>query len=270
MTSTFSLDGRSDGRSFTIDAFPPAALKYPHGYAIVAVDVIRATTTAITAVSMGRRCFMAPTADDASMIAQDLPNPILAGELGGNVPFGFEMNNSPADVAGRTDVERPLILVTSSGTLLAHNASLSGHGFVACLRNYLPTARHLATRYKRIALIGAGSRAEFREEDQACCAKLGLALRGLGFAPENDETHEMVSRWENEEPEGWMVSNSVRFLRSTGQEDDLAFVRAHQSDLDQVFQIQGDGEVLAVASVEAGEDPAIGPGGAKSDPGETS
>jgi len=236
-------EGPSDNRTFVIDAFPPAALKYDHGYAIVAVDVIRATTTAITAVALGRRCFMAPTVDDASVIARDLENPLLAGELGGNMPVGFEMDNSPAEIAAREDVERPLILVTTSGTLLAHNASHSGHGFIACLRNIAPTARYLSTRYRRIAIIGAGSRAEFREEDQACCARIAAALRDLGFRPANDETATLVARWEAEPADAWLVSNSVGFLRRTGQERDLEFVLAHQSDLEGVFRVHGDGEV---------------------------
>lgn len=246
MTHSHSPAGQREHRTYVIDAFPDAALKYAHGYAVVAVDVIRATTTAVTAVSMGRRCFMAPNVDEAAIIARDLENPVLAGELGGNMPFGFEMDNSPAVVAGRHDVERPLILVTSSGTLLAHNAALSGHGFLACLRNYEPTARYLATRYHRIAIIGAGSRAEFREEDQACCTYVARALRDAGFSPENDETAKLEARWQEEPEDGWMVSNSVRFLQRTGQEHDLEFVRAHQSDLNGVFRIEVDGEVLAV------------------------
>jgi len=243
MTPSEPPQGRADTRTFVIDSFPPAALKYDHGYAIVAVDVIRATTTAVTAVATGRRCFMAPTVDDASMIAQDLEHPLLAGELGGNMPVGFEMDNSPAEIAARDDVGRPLILVTTSGTLLAHNASLSGHGFIACLRNVAPTARYLATRYRRVAIIGAGSRAEFREEDQACCARLGMALRDLGFEAANDETAGLLARWEAEPDDGWLVSNSVRFLRSTGQERDLEFVLGHQSDVEGVFRVHGDGEV---------------------------
>ncbi len=33
--------------------------------------------------------------------------PLLVGELGGNMPFGFDLNNSPAALADRTDVAAP-------------------------------------------------------------------------------------------------------------------------------------------------------------------
>ena len=37
-----------------IDCFPSSVAKYRTGYTVVAIDVIRATTTAITAVLSGR------------------------------------------------------------------------------------------------------------------------------------------------------------------------------------------------------------------------
>ena len=58
-------------KSVIIDYLPESVHKYRSGWAIVAVDVIRATTTAVTAVSTGRRCFPAPTVEAALAIARD-------------------------------------------------------------------------------------------------------------------------------------------------------------------------------------------------------
>src|SRR5580698_10657034 len=93
-----------------IDSFPESVRKYRRGWAIVVVDVIRAATTAITAVMTGRRCFPAPTLEAALTIARGLDNPLLAGDSRGTTPAVFEMENSPAQVAIRTDTHRPLIL----------------------------------------------------------------------------------------------------------------------------------------------------------------
>src|SRR5262245_29159930 len=71
---------------------------------VVAVDVIRATTTAITAISTGRKCHVAPTLEAAFATASRLPSPLLAGELGGDMPDGFHMTNSPAQMAARRDI----------------------------------------------------------------------------------------------------------------------------------------------------------------------
>ena len=48
-------------KTVVIDCFPESMETYRDGYAIVAVDVIRATTTAVTSVALGRKCFPAPT-----------------------------------------------------------------------------------------------------------------------------------------------------------------------------------------------------------------
>src|SRR5262249_9710473 len=110
-------------KSVVVDYLPESVSRYRPGWAIVAVDVIRATTTAITAVAAGRRCFPAPTIEAALALAQEFNNPLLAGESGGEVPVDFEMDNSPAQLVLRTDTHRPLVLVSSSGTRVIHEAA---------------------------------------------------------------------------------------------------------------------------------------------------
>jgi len=71
-----------------IDCFPESAKKYRFGYAVVAVDVIRATTTAVTAVSLGWRCFPTPSLEAVGPLAARLDNPLLAGRWAGICPTG--------------------------------------------------------------------------------------------------------------------------------------------------------------------------------------
>ena len=90
-------------KTVVIDCFPERVEAYRNGYALVAVDVIRATTTAVTCVTLGRRCFPVPSLEEAVPLAARLPNPLLVGELGGSMPYGFDLNNGPADLESRTD-----------------------------------------------------------------------------------------------------------------------------------------------------------------------
>src|ERR1043166_2774538 len=113
-------------KSVIIDCLPEQASKYGTDWAIVAIDVIRATTTAITAVADGRRCFPAPTVEAAFEIARGLDRPILAGENGGTMPDGFEMDNSPAEVFSRPDTRPPLPPVLSSPSRLNHKNDTCG------------------------------------------------------------------------------------------------------------------------------------------------
>jgi len=226
--------------SVVIDCFPESVRRYREGYAIVAIDVIRATTTAVTAVASGRRCFFAPSIEKAHFLAAHLDNPLLVGEIGGNMPDGFDINNSPAEIALRTDTMRPMILVSSTGAQLLHNLKDCGTGYVACFRNYGAVINHLIKRHSHIAVIGAGSRGEFREEDQMCCAWIADGLMKAGYKPEDDRTAEVVNRWRDASVEACTLGNSAAYLQKSGQIRDLEFILTHVNDLDSMFMVKED------------------------------
>lgn len=237
--------------SVAIDCFPESALNYRHGYAIVAVDVIRATTTIATAVSMGRRCFTVPSLEAARRLSARLCNPLLAGELGGAVPQGFEMSNSPAELALRTDTSRPLVLLSSSGTKLIHLAQGSEAVYIACFRNFEFLSRYLVGRHSHVAVIGAGSRGEFRGEDQMCCAWIARQLMDSGYVAENPETEAMVERWRRVPPGAILSGASADYLMRSGQSRDLEFILAHIADLDWGIALEG-GEIVGHTFMEGG------------------
>ena len=223
--------------SVVIDCFPASVSKYAGTHAIVAVDVIRATTSAVTAVMAGRRCFPVATLADAQLMKEALGDCLLAGELGGDVPEGFDLNNSPVELSQPDEQGRPVVLLSTSGTQLICSSAAAGPAYVACFRNYRATAEALVGRHPKIAVIGAGSRNEFREEDQMCCAWIAEALIAAGYNSENLLTSEVVQRWSGAPPEACVEGNSAKYLRRTGQLHDLQFVLDHVNDVDRVFVI---------------------------------
>jgi 2-phosphosulfolactate phosphatase len=234
-------------RTVVVDCFPQRAAAYVATHAIVAVDVIRATTTAVTAAWTGRRCFPVPTLEAAVPLAARLENPLLVGELGGNPPYGFHLTNSPAQVAGRPDIERPMILLSTSGTPLMWEARGARAAFAACLRNVTAQAEHLAATEERVAVIGAGSRNEFRDEDALCCGWIARALVERGFAPEDERTARHVEAWSGADVDAAATGHSAEYLRRTGQVSDLEFILTHVDDLAAVFPVRG-AEVTAVST----------------------
>jgi 2-phosphosulfolactate phosphatase len=231
-------------KSVVIDCLAESAHRYRDGWAIVVVDVIRATTTAITAASTGRRCFPAPSVEAALALAGRFENPLLAGESNGAMPASFEMDNSPAQLAGRTDIHRPLILVSSSGTRVIHEAAGCDAVYLACFRSYSLLSAHLIRHHRRVAVIGAGTKGEFREEDQICCAWIAAALIARGYQAESTQTEDVLRRWRDAPPTACLCSRSVDFLKRTGQLGDLDYILSHIDDLRQVFEIRN-GEVSA-------------------------
>ena len=216
------------------------------GWTIVAVDVIRAATTAVTAVDSGRRCFPVPSIEAAVPLAARLENPVLAGELGGSMPYGFHLQNSPTEIASLEDGDRPVILLATSGTRLMCEAAMHGAAHVACLRNVRAAAGELEQNHEAVMVLGADSRGEFRDEDQLCCARIARALIESGFEARDAFTEEIVERWGDAPDDAFTSGRSSDYLRRSGQEHDLEFVLSHIADLDAAFEVSH-GEVVRVA-----------------------
>src|SRR5260370_40265321 len=233
-------------KSVVIDYLPESARRYRSGWAIVAVAAIRASAPAIPAPATWRRCFPAPTGDAALVVAQGLYNPLLAGDSNAEKIVVFEMENSPAQLANRSDTQRPLILVSSSGTKVIHEAAGCEAIYLGCFRNHSVLAGYLTEPHPRVAVIRPGSKGEFREEDQICCAWIAAGLMSRGHLPGSPQTAEIVSRWRDAPPRACLRSRRVDFLRRTSQLRDLDFILAHIDDLRDVFEVR-DGEVKMVS-----------------------
>ena len=225
-------------KTVVIDCFPESVEAYRNGYVIVAVDVMRATTTAVTSIALGRRCFPVPSIEAAVPLAARLPNPLLVGELGGSMPYGFDLNNSPADLESRTDIHRPMILLSTAGTRLICAARESQAMYVACLRNYSAVAAYLAEHHPTIAVIGAGSRGEFREEDQLCCAWIAEGLLAAGYEPQNAKTISIIEQWSGVPVNTICDGASADYLRNSGQIRDLEYILAHIDDLHDIYRFE--------------------------------
>lgn len=228
-----------------IDCFPESGSRYAAGYDVVVIDIFRATTTAVTAVVAGRRCFPAPSLEDAIRLSAQLPHSLLVGELGGNMPYGFDLHNSPAAVSERTDIERPVVLLSTSGTRLMWNARYADAVYVGCLRNTAAQVAHLAASGKNVAVLGAGARNEFREEDQVGCAWIAGGLIRTGYRAADARTEAIVERWRDVTPEAILGGKSAEYLRRSGQERDIEFTLQHIDDVAETFRIV-DNEILAV------------------------
>src|SRR6266545_4385383 len=183
-------------KTVVIDVFADNKPDYDSDYAVVAVDVIRATTTAVTGVALGRQCFPVSSIEEAMSLAGTMPNPLLIGEVGGVMPHGFDLQNSPVQLGARTDVNRPMILLSSTGTRLISMFKGRKALYIACLRNLKATTDHLIANHPKVALVGAGTRGEFREEDQLCCAWIAERMIEQGcYKPENEMTAGIVECW---------------------------------------------------------------------------
>jgi 2-phosphosulfolactate phosphatase len=154
---------------------------------VVVIDVLRAFTVAAYALAGGARqlCLVRTVEEAQTLRAEMYPDALLAGEVGGRMIPGFDLNNSPAhmqtaDVRGRLVIQR-----TGAGTQGAVNARHASRLLVASLVNARATATyaaHLASAHADglVTLVPTANAIEDegREaiEDDVCAAYLGALL----------------------------------------------------------------------------------------------
>ena len=166
------------------------------------------------------------------------------------MPPGFEMNNSPAELVRRSDVSRPLIVLSSSGTKLIDASRQSDAVYIGCLRNFADMARYVAERHSRCGHHWGGKprRVSRRRPDvlRMDCAP----THGKGVSP-----RKIPKRWRWSSAgrlgllEGILTSASADYLIQSGQGRDLEFVLSHVGDLDDAFILDGD-EVIEASAQE--------------------
>jgi len=156
--------------AFPPAALPPAALA---GATALVIDVLRASTTMVTAVAHG--CLaMLPVAevDEARRRARSLPGALLAGERGGDPPEGFDLGNSPLEFTRERVGGRTIVFTTSNGTralLAARPATAVG---VAGFVNLTAAADWALGQGRRLVIVCAGELGSRSVEDETCAGLL--------------------------------------------------------------------------------------------------
>lgn len=157
---------------------------------VIVIDVIRAFTVAAYAFAGGAASlWLVRTAAEAHALRNHAPGALLAGEIGGRLIPGFDLNNSPhvmsqANVRGRRIIQR-----TGAGTQGAVGARNATHLLTTSLATARATARHAASLSQATGLPITFLPTEsnhgnvLRNEDKYCADY----IEALIIQPENAE-----------------------------------------------------------------------------------
>jgi len=137
-----------------------------NGGTAVVVDVLRASTTILTALDNGaaavRPCLSVHEA--LACRAQD-SQVLLGGERGGVKIDGFELSNSPADYTPTTVGGRVIAFTTTNGTRALHHSVQANEILVGAFSNVSQLAMHLSTSDRPLHVVCAGTNGEVTGED---------------------------------------------------------------------------------------------------------
>lgn len=163
--------------------------------AVAVVDVLRFTTTALTALEHGANGVVpVATPEEALAWRRREPGVVLGGERGAVRIEGFDLGNSPLDYTPAAVAGKLVVMTTTNGTRAfsgiarsrAHAAARPDMGgaaltvLAACLRNASAAARALAEAArcsgKGALIVCSGTDGRFSLEDAFCAAVMVARL----------------------------------------------------------------------------------------------
>ena len=143
----------------------------------VVIDVIRATTTIVSAFRQGARS-VSPVAsvEEAHRTRESAPGALLAGERGGKRLPGFDLGNSPREFTPDAVRGRDVILTTSNGTKTLRAVQERRSVAIGALLNRAAVGRWLLARGEDAFIVCSGYEGIFSLEDAVCAGAVVDAL----------------------------------------------------------------------------------------------
>jgi 2-phosphosulfolactate phosphatase len=211
-------------------------------YLCAVVDVLRATSSIITAlVSGAREVHPCLDADEAKKGAAKLPKTtrLLGGEEMGELITGFDLGNSPFEYLNKETVANKVIYFYTTNGSGAIRKAFAGSGspvYIAALLNVSAVSSALVKtasvgKFKGIGILCSGRQGEASEEDNFCAGlmveRISRGLMACGIAPELGDNASAAAKYAvSNRGHGLEIlreSKHGQFLDSLGFADDLVF-----------------------------------------------
>lgn len=200
------------------------------GKSVVVIDVLRATSTMITALKNGARSIL-PV--DTVEFARKAPSQLFGGQLvlGGERNTkridGFNYGNSPLEYTHEEIHGKAIVLFTTNGTRAIMRAKYADELYICAFLNVSAVAETVYKPGKQLHIICAGRNNEFGLEDAVCAGVLirKLQERGGEFHLNDAATTSVLlaHQFENNIPELMKVCDHGKVLEENGFAADLEY-----------------------------------------------
>jgi 2-phosphosulfolactate phosphatase len=197
------------------------------------VDVLRATTTIITALVHGAKAVIpAAASDEAARIAQNLErgSVLLAGERRFEPISGFDLGNSPREMTPDVVGGKTLVMSTTNGTPAIQAAEAGGPVLIAAAVNFsavVARALPLVADHGEISILCAGREKGFALEDAYAAGRFAHALipagerRRVGLNDAAIAALELIKRYGDKWKRAVWASSAARDLVAKGYKEDV-------------------------------------------------
>jgi len=155
---------------------------YFTGKTTVVIDVLRASTTIITALSNGaKELIPVATVEFAVKVSGGMfgGHTLLGGERNAQKIEGFALGNSPSEYEGSLIEDKSIVYYTTNGSKAIVKAKFSEELLICAFSNLNPVAEHLTNLGKDVEILCAGNNNLFSMEDSVCAGRLVYELVSL-------------------------------------------------------------------------------------------
>lgn len=156
----------------SVPAFQEADMR---GKTAVIIDVLRASSTMVTAIQNGAAGIIpVDNMDAAGRISQSLDSPqyLLCGEKDGEKIEGYHLGNSPLEYTREVVEDKKIILNTTNGTKAVKKAAIAEEVIIGGFLNLGRIVEKLQNTDREIALVCAGWRGRLSLEDLLCAGNI--------------------------------------------------------------------------------------------------
>lgn len=158
-------------------SFTPQSLtqKKVDGRQIVAIDVLRASSTMVTALANGARGIVPVVAPSEAVEVRTklgAENVLLGGEREGIKIENFDLGNSPLEYSRDIVQGKVIAMCSTNGTALFTLFRYSGTVRVGCFLNLSAVSRDIVEDGSDVAILCAGDEGDYSSEDTLCAGAL--------------------------------------------------------------------------------------------------
>lgn len=213
---------------------------------VVVLDVLRATSTMITALVNGCKAVVPVREPEEALALAAQSQALLGGERKCLKIPGFDLGNSPLEYGPEVVAGKKLILCTTNGTLALVNSQKARVLAVGALLNGRAVADFLARQGNPVLLACAGTRGEFALEDFLAAGLIIQELRrlvpGLELSDKAVAAHALYSAHGRDLYQALLMGRNGRHLTELGFEGDVAYCA--QANRFEAVPIYHDGRIL--------------------------
>ena len=201
------------------------------GKLVVVIDVLRASSTIVTALANGCRGFipiLSPEQAKAEAQQFEKDSVLLGGEREGKKIEGFDLGNSPREYKGEVVKDKTIIFSTTNGVKTLEMVKNAHRIIIGSFLNLHAVCNYCTNYQGDILIICSGREGKYSLEDTACAGMLIDSLKNAlsDIYQESDANltaQLLYEKFGNHILAILQKSQHGRYLESIGLNEDLKF-----------------------------------------------